>query len=125
MKKVFSLYRGKSEEIQRQRIGCHICAGLQGWIIGKEFYEPQDSNNISDDSIMAIRGAAINKEFNVLMVYEYDNIGRDKYETPFAVKWFIDNNIDVVSVKYENRDFDKEINEILESIPESVKTYRG
>ena len=115
MKRVFCLYRGKTEEdINRQRIACEIYAGLQGWIIQKEFSETCDDDDVSgdavnfDDAISILRYAALDHGFDVLLVYEYDNIGRDKEETPLAVAWFTDNNIDVVSVKYENRDFNGE-----------------
>lgn len=108
MKKIFSLYRANTmEEVKKQKTACKIYANLQGWTVSKEFMEcTEDGNDF--DPLLEIKTAALNCKFDVLLVYEYDNVGRDVIETPFAICWLIDNNIDVVSVKYERRDFDKE-----------------
>ena len=37
-------------------------------------------------------------------------------EIPFAASWFIENGIDIVSVKYDKRDFEKERRESLNNI---------
>ncbi len=44
---------------------------------------------------------------------DFNNISNDEMEIPFAASWFIDNGIDVVSVKDKKRDFKKEKSEIL------------
>lgn len=113
MKTIFSLYRAKTkQEVKRQKTACEIYSDLQEWTISKEFIEcEEDSNDF--DPLLEIRTAALNGEFDVLLVYEYDNVGRDTLETPFAICWFVDNNIDVVSVKYEKRSFDKEIHQLI------------
>ena len=46
MKKVYCLYRGSNEEIEAQKLACHIYAKLQGWAIIKEFSE---ENNDSEE----------------------------------------------------------------------------
>ena len=40
-------------------------------------------------------------------------------ETPFAASWFMDNNIELVSVQCEKRDFEKEKLGFVESMIEN------
>lgn len=109
MKKIITLYRGKTiDEIERQKRACRMYAELQGWVIVKEFSECGGYYKNTTDALMNIHDIALNEGFDILLVYEYSNLGRDSQETPFAASWFIGNNIDVVSVKYEKRNFKKE-----------------
>ena len=68
------------------------------------------------DAIIDIRGMAERKEFDVLLVFMFDRLGRRDDETPFLVEWFINHGIEVWSTregqqKLENRS-DKLINYI-------------
>ncbi|MGN0181249.1 MAG: recombinase family protein [Candidatus Ornithomonoglobus sp.] len=114
MKQVICLYRGATaEETEKQKTACHIYAGLQGWDIRKEYFGFGRNQAADPDALTAVRNAALNREFDTLLVYEYNNIGRFEQETPMAISWFIQNNIDVVSVKHENRDFENEVLQII------------
>ena len=60
------------------------------------------------DAIIDIRGMAERKEFDVLLVFMFDRLGRRDDETPFLVEWFISHGIEVWSTregqqKLENR----------------------
>ena len=116
MKKIYALYRGNNtEEIEAQKLACYIYAKLQGWTITKEFSE----NNVSDDkkdSLRFIHDEALKEGLDILLVYDFNNISRDEMEIPFAASWFIEIGVDVVSVKYDKRDFEKERRKALNTI---------
>ena len=42
------------------------------------------------DVILEIRAMAERKEFDVLLVFMFDRLGRREDETPFLVQWFIE-----------------------------------
>ena len=76
-KRVFCLYRVSNpnqvdnDDIPMQKKACHLFASAHfGWVIKKEFYEKGISGySVSEDdrdSIIQLREAAINKEFDVL-----------------------------------------------------------
>lgn len=46
----------------------------------------------------------------------YTYVKLQGWEIPFAASWFIENGIDIVSVKYNKRDFEKERRESLNNI---------
>ena len=113
MKKIYCLYRGKNQkEIRKQEDECRLYAVSRGWKIEREFYECEQSNNEQRDAITIIHDKALNKKFDTLLLYEYDSIGREACETPFAVQFFRNKHIDVISVKPEKRDFKRECDEI-------------
>ena len=116
MKKVFAFYRGKTnEEVREQKKYCDMYASIQGWEIEEEFYSSGNMIGLPD-KLFVIREAALNHEFDILLVYEYKNVGRYPEETSQAINWFKENSIDVVSVKYEKRDFRKEALKIIKDI---------
>ncbi len=116
MKTVFAFYRGKtSEEMREQKKYCDMYASIQGWEIEEEFYSSGNMIGLPD-KLFVIREAALNHEFDILLVYEYKNVGRYPEETSQAINWFKENSIDVVSVKYEKRDFRKEALKIIKDI---------
>lgn len=51
------------------------------------------------DTIQELKEAAINNEFDILLVFMFDRIGRIEYETPFVVEWFANNGIEVWSTR--------------------------
>ena len=63
-----------------QRIACHQFAKDKGWVIVKEFYEKGISGfkvSAKDrDAIQDLKESAVKKEFDVLLVYMFDRIGR-------------------------------------------------
>ena len=109
IKKVYCLYRVSTkkqvdklqDDIPMQKIACHEFAEKQGWLIEKEFLEKGVSGfkvSANDrDAIQDLKEAALNKEFNVLLVYMFDRLGRRDDETPFVVEWFAKQGIEVWS----------------------------
>ena len=111
METVYTLYRVSTkqqvdktkDDIPMQREACHEFAEKMGWTIGKEFLEKGVSgfkvsaNN--RDAIQDLKAAALKKEFDILLVFMFDRIGRIDDETPFIVEWFVKQGIRVWSVK--------------------------
>ena len=84
----------EKNDIPMQRQVCHEFAERQGWIIGKEFLEKGVSgfkvSAAKRDAIQELKTAAEHKEFDILLVFMFDRIGRIDEETPLVVKWFSD-----------------------------------
>ena len=97
MKRVAALYRVSTkkqvdvakDDIPMQRIACRAFAGQQGWDIVKELEEKGVSGykvSAADrDAIQELKEAAENKEFDILLVFMFDRLGRIESETPFLL----------------------------------------
>ena len=114
MKKIYCLYRVSTThqveysqntdgDIPMQRTACHEFAERQGWTIVKEFYEKGISGykvSANDrDAIQDLKKAAEKKEFDVLLVFKFDRLGRIESETPFILEWFVAHGIEMWSTK--------------------------
>lgn len=107
MKRVYCLYRVSTkkqvdkhkDDIPMQKLACHKFAQQNGWLIMKEFYEKGVSGfkvSANDrDAIQELREAAVNQEFDILLVYMFDRLGRRDDETPFVVEWFANQGIEI------------------------------
>ena len=80
-------------DIPMQRTACHEFAKQHRWIITKEYYEKGvigfKVSADNRDSTQGLRIVAEKQEFDVLLVYMFDLIGRIDNETPFVVEWFV------------------------------------
>lgn len=140
MKRVYCLYRvstkkqvdKQKDDIPMQKLACHGFAEQNGWIITKEFYEKGVSgfkvsaNN--RDAIQELKEAAIKQEFDILLVYMFDRLGRRDDETPFVVEWFSNQGIEIWSVQEGQQRFENHTDKLLNYIRywqangESIKT---
>ena len=98
IKTVYCLYRVSTkgqvdkDDIPMQKQECREFAERQsGWIIKREFMEKGVSgfkvsaNN--RDAIQELRAAAERHEFDVLLVFMFDRLGRKQDETPFILNY--------------------------------------
>ena len=103
MKRVYCLYRVSTkkqvskvmdygivkDDIPMQKQACRAFADSHGWIIVKEFEEKGVSgfkvSAKNRDAIQDLKEAALREEFNILLVFMFDRIGRIDDETPFVV----------------------------------------
>ena len=118
---VYTLYRVSTkqqvdktkDDIPMQREACHEFADRMGWTIGKEFLEKGVSGfkvSASDrDAIQDLKAAALNKEFDILLMFMFDRIGRIDDETPFIVEWFVKQGIRVWSVQEGEQRFESHV----------------
>ena len=67
-------------------------------------------------------------EFDILLVFVFDRLGRKEDETPFVVKWFVQNSIEVWGVNEGQQRFDNHVDKLMNYIRfwqasgESIKT---
>lgn len=124
MKRVYCLYRVSTkgqvdkDDIPMQRTACHEFAEKQDeWVITKEFYEKGVSGfkiSAEDrDAIQDIKNAAEKKEFDILLVFMFDRLGRRQNETPFVVEWFNQQGIEVWSTQEGQQRFENEADYLI------------
>lgn len=125
MKRVGCLYRVSTKkqtynnDIPVQKKACQKFIKLkEDWVLTKEYMELGVSGYKLEekerDVLQTIKKDVCNKEIDVLLVFLFDRIGRREDETPFVVKWLIDQGIEVWSVNEGQREikdnYDKLIN---------------
>lgn len=124
MKRVYCLYRVSTkgqvdkDDIPMQKTACHEFAERQNeWVITKEFFEKGISGykvSAEDrDAIQDIKSAAENKEFDILLVFMFDRLGRRQNETPFVVEWFNQQGIEVWSTQEGQQRFESEADYLI------------
>ena len=137
-KRVYTLYRVSTvgqvdqNDIPMQKQACREFAEGQGWTILKEFSEKGVSGfkvSAKDrDAIVDLQTAALNGEYDVLLVFMFDRLGRRDDETPFVVEWFVQHGIEVWSATEGQQRFDSHVDKLMNYIRywqasgESVKT---
>jgi len=138
MKRVYCLYRVSTlgqvekDDIPMQKQACHEFAERQGWEIINEYSEKGVSGfkvSAKDrDAIQQIQAAALEKKFDILLVFMFDRLGRRDDETPFVVEWFVQNGIEVWSTNEGQQRFDNHVDKLMNYIRywqasgESIKT---
>ena len=126
MKRVYCLYRvstkkqvDKNEnDIPMQKTACHEFASHQeDWVIQREFSEKGISGykvSAQDrDAIQDLKEAALKDEFDILLVFMFDRIGRIDDETPFVVEWFAKHGIEVWSAREGQQRFDNHVDKLM------------
>ena len=110
MKRVANLYRVSTkkqvdlvkDDIPMQRIACREFAERQGWTVVIEKEEKGISgfkvSASKRDAIQELKDSALKGEFDVLLVFMFDRLGRIENETPFILEWFTEHGIEVWSV---------------------------
>ena len=138
-KRVYTLYRVSTigqvekDDIPMQKEACHEFAERQGWEIVKEFSEKGVSGfkkSAKDrDQLQLLQQAAAAGEFDVLLVFMFDRLGRRDDETPFIVEWFTKQGVEVWSVNEGQQRFDSHVDKLMNYIRywqasgESIKNF--
>ena len=133
MKRVYTLYRVSTKkqvnisdnhenDIPMQRGACQdFVKYRKDWKILKEYEEKGISgfkvSAKNRDAILDLQEAALNKEFDILLVFMFDRIGRIDDETPFIVEWFVKTaGIEVWSVKEGEQRFETHVDKLTNYI---------
>lgn len=107
-------------DIPVQRKACREFAERMGWTITKELQENGVSGfkvSASDrDQIQLIKEHAMQKKFDILLVFMFDRLGRKADETPFMVAGLSKLGIKVWSVNEGEQRFDSHIDNLLNYI---------
>ena len=114
-------YNSNNEaDIPMQRKACHKFALQKGWEIIHEEQEDGISGHKvraeNRDKIQTIKEMALKKQFDILLVFMFDRIGRIADETPFVVEWFVKNGIEVWSTQEGEQRFDNHTDKLLNYI---------
>ena len=108
------------DDIPMQRQACREYAEQMGWTITNEYYEKGISGfKVSAekrDAIQDLKVAAENHEFEVLLVFMFDRLGRIQNETPFVLEWFVRHGIEVWSTKEGQQAFDSDTDYLMNYI---------
>lgn len=140
MKTAYCLYRVSTkkqvdnvkDDLPMQKTACHEFAERCGWVIAKEFYEKGVSGykvSANDrDAVQDLKEAALKHEFDILLVFMFDRIGRIESETPFVVEWFVKQGIEVWSTQEGQQKIESQADKLINYVRfwqangESVKT---
>lgn len=138
-KRVVCLYRVSTigqvekDDIPMQKQYCREFSKRQpGWEIVNEFSEKGVSGfkvSAKDrDAVQEIQKMALKSEFDILLVFMFDRLGRRDDETPFVVEWFVKQGVEVWSAMEGQQRFDSHVDKLLNYIRywqasgESIKT---
>ena len=127
MKRVGCLYRvstkkqvSDKDDIPMQKQACTEFAEENGWVITKEFLEKGISGfkvkSDDRDVLQDLKESAMKREFDVLLVFMFDRLGRRDDETPFIVEWFVQQGIEVWSVKEGQQSFETHVDKLMNYI---------
>lgn len=110
----------KEADIPMQRIACHRFAENMGWKIVFEDQEEGISGHKiraeNRDKIQLIKERAKKHQFDILLVFMFDRIGRIADETPFVVEWFVKNGIRVWSTEEGEQKFENHTDKLMNYI---------
>ena len=119
-KKQLYLGADNKADIPMQRQACREFAEHMGWVVGKEFEEKGISGSKVSadkrDAIQDLKDAALKGEFQILLVFMFDRIGRIDDETPFVVEWFIKHGIEVWSVDEGEQKIEQHVDKLMNYI---------
>ena len=127
MKRVICLYRVSTvgqvdhDDIPMQRLACreYVSSHID-WEIVDEISEKGVSgykvSTNSRDAIMEIKKRAVKRQFDVLLVFMFDRLGRREDETPFVVQWFVQQGVEVWSTREGEQRFDTHVDKLLNYI---------
>ena len=127
MKRVICLYRVSTvgqvdhDDIPMQKLACREYAATHpDWEIVDEISEKGVSgykvSTNARDAIVEIKKRAITHQFDVLLVFMFDRLGRRDDETPFVVQWFVQQGIEVWSAREGEQRFDNHVDKLLNYI---------
>lgn len=128
--RVIALYRVSTkgqvhkaeDDIPMQRIACQdFVATKANWVIVDEKYEKGVSGSKVSaekrDAIQELKEKALNNEFDVLLVWKFDRLGRIEDETPFVLKWFVETGgVQVWSTIEGQRIFETSVDDLINYI---------
>lgn len=107
-------------DIPMQRKECRTFAERMGWVIVMEKQEAGVSGfkvSANDrDVLQDIKERAEKNEFDILLVFMFDRLGRRAEETPFVVEWFVKNGIRVWSVNEGEQRIDTHADRLMNYI---------
>lgn len=126
-KKVVCLYRVSTksqlieDDIPVQRNAClEFISRQKNWELVDEYLELGVSGykvGASDREVLEkLKKDALEKKYDIIVVFMFDRLGRIEEETPYVLKWFVDKGIEMWSVKEGQRVLDTHIDSLINYI---------
>lgn len=123
-KRVWCLYRVSTlgqvdhDDIPMQRDSCHkFVNNHPDWEIENELFEKGVSGfkkSVNDrEALIGIKEAALAKQFDILLVFMFDRIGRRTDETPVIMQWLVNQGIEIWSVNEGQRKYETHEDELV------------
>lgn len=128
MKRVMCLYRVSTKQqvnieddipVQRRECMAFIEKHPDWVFLGERLEKGVSGFKVSADkrdAIIEIKAMAERKEFEVLLVFMFDRLGRREDETPFLVEWFVNNGVEVWSTREGQQRIDNRGDKLLNYI---------
>ena len=126
MNRVYCLYRVSTvqqlhkDDIPMQRQACQEFAAARGWKIIKEFYEKGISGFKTPTAdrrvLQQIKKDAKQHEFDILLVFMFDRLGRRDSETPFFVEDLSMLGIEIWSAREGQQRFESHADKLINYI---------
>ena len=92
------------DDIPMQKIACRKFAQEHGWRVVLEKAEKGVSGSkvsaSKRDVIQELRSEASKGNFDILLVYMFDRLGRIESETPFVLEWFVQHGIQMYYIRF-------------------------
>lgn len=119
--RVSTLMQVEDDDIPMQKKACKdFIEKMPNWKLVKEYCEKGVSGYkkkaIDRDQLQAAKEDALKNEFDILLVFMFDRLGRREDETPFVVEWFVQQGIEVWSTKEGQQKFDNRVDKLLNYI---------
>lgn len=110
----------KSDDIPMQKIKCRKFAQEHNWRVVLERSEKGVSGSkvsaAKRDVIQELRTRAADGEFDILLVYMFDRLGRIESETPFVLEWFVQHGIQMWSTHEVQQKIESHIDKLMNYI---------
>ncbi len=109
------------EDIPMQRNACmKFITAHKEWEYIKEYSEKGVSGfkvkAENREVLEQLRADAMKNQFDAVLVFMFDRLGRMEEETPYVLKWFIDHGIEMWSVKEGQRVLDNHTDTLINYI---------
>ena len=108
------------DDIPMQKIECRKFCADHGWRVVSEKAEKGVSGSkvsaSKRDAIQELKAEAEKGNFDILLVFMFDRLGRIESETPYVVEWFIKHDIQVWSTREGEQRIDSHTDKLINYI---------
>ncbi len=108
------------DDIPMQKIECRKFCAQHGWRVMLEKAEKGVSGSkvsaSKRDAIQELKAEAEKGNFDILLVFMFDRLGRIESETPYVVEWFVKHGVQVWSVREGEQRIDSHTDKLINYI---------
>lgn len=108
------------DDIPMQKIECRKFCAQHGWRVMLEKAEKGVSGSkvsaSKRDAIQELKAEAEKGNFDILLVFMFDRLGRIESETPYMVEWFVKHGVQVWSVREGEQRIDSHTDKLINYI---------